>query len=116
VGPFGSTSTGPPGERKAALRQAAARVLSRGQRLLPREELVALLFPMVSRAVRTDRGPAALVRWLRHRTGGPRAGHRTEHAARRLTEDLVRALSESPGGRGDTLADSRLEKSHVAKS
>jgi hypothetical protein len=107
VGPFGSTVVGHSIGRAGGLRQLAARVVCRGQSPLPPEELAALLLPMVRRAVRTRRGPAALLGWLRQRAGPPRAGHPTELAARRLTADLVRALVDPPGRPGDTLDDAQ---------
>ena len=54
------------------------------------EALTALLLPVVGRAVRTGRGPAALVRWLR-RAGRP-GGTPPAYAARALTDELVRLV------------------------
>lgn len=101
----GSTLRGHPGEVRAGFHRLATRILgeSRG---LPPDKLAALLLPMVRRAVRTERGPAALVGWLRQRPGAPRAGHRSEGAERLLTEDLVRALVDTAGTPADTLDDS----------
>jgi hypothetical protein len=105
VAPPGSTLTGTAGARAAAPGPLAAGLPGHGP--VRPEELAALLLPMVRRAVRTERGPAALVGWLRRRAAGPRAGPPTEQAARRLTDDLVRVLFAPPGSPGDTLDDTR---------
>jgi hypothetical protein len=101
-----STLIGCPSEGKAGLRRLAARILGGSQSRFPPDKLAALLLPMVSRVVRTERGPAALVCWLRQWTDTPPAGHQTERVARTLTEDLVRFLSDPPGSPADTLDDS----------
>jgi hypothetical protein len=52
---------------------------------------------MVTRAVRTECGPAALICWLGQCAGSPRA----------LTEDLVRVLFEQPDAMlAETIDDS----------
>jgi hypothetical protein len=83
----GSTLIGPAGGGKARLRRMAVRILGGGR---GPSEAVALLLPLVRRAVRTQRGPAALVSWLRQRPGPP-AG------AAALAEALARLLCEPPG-------------------
>lgn len=93
MGPYGSTVIGPPGAGPARLGELAA--------LGPPDELAALLTPMVARAVRTERGPAALVHWIR-RHPGPRP---TESAAPTLAQDLARLLFDAPGTQDDTLDD-----------
>jgi hypothetical protein len=67
------------------------------------EEVAALLLPMVWRAARTERGPAALVSWLRHRRAPLLATPLAEQAAG-LAEDLARLLL-SAGPPDDTLGD-----------
>ena len=83
--------------RRAGLYRRAARILGESQ--IPPEEVAALLLPMVRRAVRTERGPAALVSWLRQCSG-----HQTERAAT-LAGDLARLVSEPDGSPADTLDD-----------
>jgi hypothetical protein len=80
-----------------------ARILGGNQ--LPHEEVAALLLPMVRRAVRTERGPPALVSWLRRRSGPPHASYPTEGVAL-LAEDLARLLSAAAGSPADTLENS----------
>ena len=58
-----STLTGRTGGGKARARQLAARILGQNRLPAPPEKLSALLLLMVRRAVRTQCGPAALVRW-----------------------------------------------------
>lgn len=99
--PCGSTLIGHPSGR-VGLHRTAARIL--GESPLPHEEVAALLLPMVRRAVRTRRGPAALVSWL-DRCSDP-AGSSGERAAV-LAKDLARLLSAPTGSPADTLADSR---------
>jgi hypothetical protein len=96
--------TGHPGEGKGGLRRAAARILGGDQ--IPDAEVAALLLPMVRRAVRTERGPAALVSWLRRCSGPSPGGDQTERAAG-LAEGLARLLSDPFGSPADTLADPR---------
>jgi hypothetical protein len=98
--PSGTTLIDHPEAGGAGLRRAA-RILGEGQ--IP-QEVAALLLPMVRRAVRTERGPSALVSWLRQRFGPPPAGHPTERAAT-LADDLARLLAEAPGSPADTLDD-----------
>ena len=80
-----------------------ARILGGSQ--LPHEEVAALLLPMVRRAVRTERGPTALVSWLRRCSGPPDAGYPTEGVAL-LAEDLARLLSAATGSPADTVDNS----------
>lgn len=96
----GSTLVARPGDG-AGLRRWAERTLGESQ--LSSEKLVALLLPMVRRAVRTERGPHALVGWLRRRA--PREDWQAEPTVRVLTEDLVRALAAPLGSPDDTLDD-----------
>jgi hypothetical protein len=103
VGPFGSTLTGHAGERRAVLGQLAEQMMGQGPDWRPTEELVALLLPMVRRAVRTEHGPAALIHWLDRTARPPRPGPPTELATRKMTEDLVRVLFDPPGSPDDTL-------------
>ena len=100
--PPGSTLIGHPGGGRAGLLGVAAGILGAGS--MPHEEVAALLLPMVRRAVRSERGPAALISWLRHRCGPPPARERPEEAAR-LAEDLARLLSDAAGEPADTVAD-----------
>lgn len=93
---FGSTVIDRPGTGRGA------RILG-GQ--LPHEEVAALLLPMVRRAVRTERGPSALVSWLRECSGPAPAGYPTEGVAL-LAEDLARLLSDAAGSPADTLGNS----------
>ena len=103
MGPHGSTLPGPRTGRGAGLRQLAGRLLRDNSGPLEPVELAALVLPMVRRAVRTERGPAALVNWLRQRPGTLRTALHSERAVRRLTEDLVRVLFDPPCSPDDTL-------------
>lgn len=78
---------------------AAAGILGGGR--MPHAEAVTLLLPMVRRAVRTARGPSALVAWLRHRPA-PAAGPPARPVE--LAEDLARLLADSAGPAGETVA------------
>lgn len=97
--PPGSTLIDHPG--KGELLRTAAGIL--GGSRTPHADVVALLLPMVRRAVRTEHGPAALVSWLRHCP--PLSTHQTERVAT-LAEDLARLLADAAGSPGDTLDDS----------
>lgn len=99
MGPSGSTLRG-----HAGLAPLAARVLG-GRGPCPPRELTALLLPMVKRVIRTERGPVALVRWLHQHAGPPGPDRATEQVARRLTEDLVRALCDPQEAIDGTLSD-----------
>lgn len=88
----------------AGLRRLAGRILGGGRHRAARHALAATLLPMVRRAVRTGRGPAALVGWLRRNPG-------TDPDERTLTEDLVCLLLDPPA---DTLRDSRQAAPAVA--
>ncbi|AMV23357.1 hypothetical protein VT84_03040 [Gemmata sp. SH-PL17] len=98
--PAGSTLVARPGDG-VVLRRWAERTLGGSQ--LPPEKLAALLLPMVRRAVRTERGPSALVGWLRRRAA--REDWQAEPTVQVLTEDLVRALGAPLGAPDDTLDD-----------
>ena len=76
-----------------------------GGKPISHTEVATLLLPMVRRAVRTERGPAALVSWLRRYSGSLHAGDPAQGAA--LAEGLARLLSAPFGSPADTLADSR---------
>ena len=102
--PSGSTLIGHACGGAAGPRRTAARILGGSQ--IPHAEVAALLLPLVRRAVRTDRGPAALVSWLRRCSGPSPAVHQTERAAA-LAEGLARFLSDPAGSPADTLDDSR---------
>jgi hypothetical protein len=95
----GSTLIDHTAKERAGLRGTLTRLLGGGP--IPHEDVAALLLPMVRRAVRTERGPAALVSWL-SRCSGPQ----TERVAT-LAEDLARLLSDPSGDPADTLDDSR---------
>ena len=105
--PPGSTVVGYLGERKPRLRRFAVRILGGNWSRFPPDKMTALLLPMVSRAVRTARGPTALLWWLHRSHGAPPASHQTERVARTLTEDLVRFLFDSSSYPTDTVDDSR---------
>jgi hypothetical protein len=96
--PPGSTLIGHPGG--GGLLEVAAEIMGAGA--APHEEVAALLLPMVRRAVRGARGPAALISWLRHR---PAPAVRRPEPTARLAEDLARLLSDAAGSPADTLAD-----------
>ena len=97
--PAGSTLIDPPCAGRTGVRRPDAR--SPEGPFVPADD-AALLLPMVRRVVRTERGPAALVSWLR-RSGLPPA-HQTEAVAA-LAEDLARLLSHPAGSPADTLAE-----------
>jgi hypothetical protein len=97
----GSTLIDHTGGGRAGRHRTAAWILGAGQ--FPLETIAALLLPMVRRAVRTERGPAALVSWLRHRPEPP-ADRRTERAAT-LADELARLLADSAGSPDDTRDD-----------
>ena len=88
-----STLTGHPGEGMAGPNRAVARILGGGP--ISHTEVAALLLPMVRRAVHTERGPAALVSWLRRFSGSLHAGDPAQGAA--LAEGLARLLSAPSG-------------------
>ena len=92
MGPSGSTVTGPPGAGPAGLSESTAR--------RPPDELAALLVPLVARAARTERGPRALVRWLRQCQAPP-----TEQTAPAVAETLARLLFTAHTPQDDTLDD-----------
>lgn len=97
-----STLIGHPGEGTVGPRRAVARILGGGP--TSHSEVAALLLPMVRRAVRTERGPAALVSWLRRYSGSLPAGDSAQGA---LAEGLARLLSAPLGSPADTLVGSR---------
>lgn len=82
----------------AGLRRVARLLAGRSRHRIPHDRLIILLLPMVRRAVRTGRGPAALLLWIRGRVGDEPLGHQTERVIRALAEDLARLLdpSDSP--------------------
>lgn len=98
-----STLTGHPGEATAGPHRAAARILGGSQ--VTHAEAAALLLPMVRRAVRTERGPSALVSWLRRYSGSVLGGDPAQGAA--LAEGLARLLFDPFGSPADTIEDSR---------
>lgn len=59
------------------------------------DRLSGLLVPMIRRAVRTGRGPAALLPWIRSRAGDEPLGDQNECVIRTLAEDLARILDPS---------------------
>ncbi len=97
-----STLTGHTGGVKAGLRRLAARILGESYLQSPPTKLAALLLPMVRRVVRTQCGPAALVRWLRGCSDSP-VGGQMEWT---LAEDLARFLLDQPE-LAETIDDSR---------
>ena len=130
MGPPGSTLRGHPGERKAGLRQLAVRILGGSARPRPPEELATLLLPMVMRAVRTERGPAALIRWLRqpHRCpagGSPDGASGAEvepktwfaFCSTRPTRPAIRSMTRDntrwPDSRGGFTTDARLSPGRI---
>jgi hypothetical protein len=94
--PSGSTLIDHPGRDRAGLGRMTGGALA-GR--TSREEIVTLLLPMVRRAVRTGRGPAALITWLRRSPSALRTG-----PVAVLVEDLARQLA-APVGAADTLDD-----------
>lgn len=66
------------------------------------DELRALLLPLVSRALRTGRGPAGLLHWI-GRTANPwPADDRMEREARALTDVLAYLFLEASAPRAET--------------
>ena len=98
-----STLTGHPIEGMGGPRRPAARIPGGGP--VTHAEAAALLLPMVRRAVRTERGPAALLSWLRRCSGSLLAGDPAQGAA--LADGLARLLFDPFGSPADTLDDSR---------
>lgn len=105
MGPPDSYNTRPASGTRSGLRGLVRLAAGRSPDHSTTGGLAALLLPMVSRTLRTDRGPAALVRWVRRgvRVRSPGAG--PDGLARDLTDDLVRLLLAPASPHAETLAD-----------
>jgi hypothetical protein len=97
--------TGRPGRAAPGLRWLARLAAGDGPRRPRPTELRALLLPLVSRALRTGRGPAGLLHWI-GRTADPwPPDDRMEHEERALTDVLAYLLLETPDPHTETRRD-----------
>jgi len=94
-----------PGGSTGDLRRLAELIAESYPHRFPTDHLTGLVLPMVARAVRTGRGPAALVHWVRQQRAQMPAGEPADRFARSLSEHLVRLLLDPAHPLAETLRD-----------